>query len=89
MDSRKGLYSNTDEQFNNNHTFDLQIGDDVTVDWIYDNIPRFLYGKIIDIVTENTITKYKIEYVDNLSRWESGLKIELWDKKNIRKRKKV
>jgi hypothetical protein len=68
---------------------DLKIGDDITVEWMnekYDLI-RFLYGKIIDIVTENTITKYKVEYIDNLSRWESGLKIEFWDKKHIRKRK--
>lgn len=79
---------------------ELKIGDDVTINWttVIDEelsvhckknseVYRFLYGKIIDILTENNITKYKIEYIDNISRWESGLKIELWDEKHITKRK--
>jgi hypothetical protein len=64
----------------------LKIGDNVIVNWETENVYRFLYGKIIDILTENEKTKYKVEYIDNLARWESGLKIELWEKKHIRKR---
>ena len=64
----------------------LKIGDNVIVNWETENVYRFLYGKIIDILTENEKSKYKVEYIDNLSRWESGLKVELWEKKHIRKR---
>ena len=78
----------------NKEVLQLKIGDDVTINWttVIDEelsvhskknseVYRFLYGKIIDIITENNRTKYKIEYIDNISRWESGLKIELWDGK--------
>ena len=64
----------------------LKIGDNVTVEWInkeYDFI-RFLWGKIIDIDTENTM--YKVEYINNICRWESKLNKEWWYKKNLRKR---
>ena len=83
----------------NKEVLQLKIGDDVSVNWTFVGeelsvqgkkgpvVYRFLYGKIIDIITENNRTKYKIEYIDNLSRWESKLKIELWDKKHITKRK--
>jgi hypothetical protein len=70
-------------------TEELKMGDDVIVEWVNQehNLIRFLYGKIIDIVTENNLIKYKVQYINDLARWETELKVELWDKKNIRKRK--
>ena len=72
----------------------LKIGDDVTIQWFVtvecmnkeQDIYRFLYGKIIDIITENTLTKYKVKYINDLLRWETKKNIELWDKKNVTKR---
>ena len=69
----------------------LSIGDDVTISWSVltddgDVVPRFLYGKIIDIVPQNDGTKYEVQYINNLTRWESKLNIELWDGKNLKKR---
>tara|TARA_B110000444_G_scaffold258428_1_gene299359 strand:+ start:1091 stop:1348 length:258 start_codon:yes stop_codon:yes gene_type:complete len=66
----------------------FEIGDDVVVEWInneYDFI-RFIWGKIIDIDIEKPITKYKVEYINNLHRWETKLNKEWWYKKNLRKR---
>jgi len=70
------------------NTVELKIGDIVVVEWMNDshNFYRFLFGKILDIVTENSVTKYKVEYTDNLKRWESGKKIEWWDKSHVRRR---
>ena len=64
----------------------LKIGDNVIVNWETENVYRFLYGKIIDIITENTLTKYKVKYINDLLRWETKKNIELWDKKNVTKR---
>ena len=64
----------------------LTIGDNVTVEW-KNNEPefiRFLWGKIIDIDTENTM--YKVEYINNICRWETKLNKEWWYKKNLSKR---
>ena len=61
----------------------LKIGDNVTVEWInkeYDFI-RFLWGKIIDIDTENTM--YKVEYINNICRWESKLNKEVKNNKAL------
>lgn len=66
----------------------LKIGDNVTIEWInkeHDFI-RFLWGKVIDIYIKDTITKYKVEYIDNICRWETKLNKEWWYKKNLRKR---
>ena len=70
----------------------LSIGDDVTISWTFltddgDVVPRFLYGKIIDIVPQNDGTKYQVQYINNSTRYESKLNIELWDGKNLKRRR--
>ena len=65
---------------------EFNIGQNVCVEWINERykVHRFLFGTIIDVISENSTKKYKVKYNDDLSRWESGLKVEWWDEEHIK-----